>query len=308
MFTDMVGSTELAGRIGHRSADEVRQRHFASLQDSLAVHRGSEVKTLGDGIMAAFSSVSDALACAVTMQRAVTYCNRRDPDRSVAMRLGISAGETNVAHGDYFGQPVVEASRLCDAAGPAEIYISDIAKTLAGSIGLHRFELVGALELKGITSPVEAWRIDWDAGEDFALRVIIADDSVLLREGVASVLQAAGIDVVLQAADADTVLRSLTALRPHVVILDVRMPPTHTTEGLQAAERIRADHPEVGVLVLSAWVDPAAARRLLARATDGVGYLLKDRVGDIDQLTAAIRAVASGGSAIDPEVIARLDV
>jgi CheY-like chemotaxis protein len=256
--------------------------------------------------MAAFGSVSDGLACAVTMQRAVTYCNRRDPDRSIAMRVGLSAGETNVSDGDYFGTPVVEASRLCDEAGVGEIYVSDIARTLAGSIGLHRFQRVGALDLKGITSPVVAWRIDWDAGEDFALRVVVADDSVLLREGVASVLQAAGIDVVLQASDADTVLRSMTAVRPHVVILDVRMPPTHTVEGIQAAEQIRAEHPDVGVLVLSSWVDPSAARRLLAQATNGIGYLLKDRVGDIDQLTAAIRAIASGGSAIDPEVVARL--
>jgi serine/threonine-protein kinase len=150
------------------------------------------------------------------------------------------------------------------------------------------------------------WRLDWDPGEEFALRVALADDSVLLREGIASVLKAAGIDVVLQASDAETVERSLVTLRPHVVILDVRRPPTPTTEGLQAAERIRAEHPDIGVLVLSAWVDPDAARRLLANATDGIGYLLKDRVGDIDQLTAAIRAVASGGSAIDPEVIERL--
>jgi CheY-like chemotaxis protein len=307
MFTDLVGSTELSERIGHEMANEVRKRHFAALRDSLAVHRGSQIKTLGDGIMAAFDSVSDGLACAVTMQRAVTYCNRREPGHSIAMRVGVSAGETNVVDDDYFGAPVIEASRLCDAAGAGEICVSDIAKTLAGATGLHRFEPVGALELKGISSPVMAWRIDWDAGEDFALRVVLADDSVLLREGVASVLRSAGIDVVLQAADAETVLRSLTALRPHVVVLDVRMPPTYTTEGLQAAERIRAEHPDVGVLVLSAWVDPAAARRLLAQATDGVGYLLKDRVGDIDQLTAAIRAVASGGSAIDAEVVARLE-
>jgi DNA-binding NarL/FixJ family response regulator len=88
-----------------------------------------------------------------------------------------------------------------------------------------------------------------------------------------------------------------------VVVLDVRMPPTHTTEGLEAAEKIREEHPEIGVLVLSATVDASAARRLLDSATDGVGYLLKDRVADIDELTTAIRAVASGGSAIDPEVL-----
>jgi DNA-binding NarL/FixJ family response regulator len=156
-------------------------------------------------------------------------------------------------------------------------------------------------------APTLAWTVDWDPDEDFALRVALADDSVLLREGVASVLESAGIDVVLQASDAGTVLRALASVRPHVVVLDVRMPPTHTTEGLEAAERIRSEHPDIGILLLSASVDPGAARRLLHNATDGVGYLLKDRVADFDELTGAIRAVASGGSAIDPEVLARLE-
>jgi DNA-binding NarL/FixJ family response regulator len=172
---------------------------------------------------------------------------------------------------------------------------------------MHQLRPVGELQLKGRDAPLLTWQLEWDPEDGHALRVALADDSVLLRQGIASVLDSAGLDVVLQASDADTLLRSLVATRPHVVIVDVRMPPTHTTEGLEAAELIRAEHPGIGVLVLSAYVDPQAARRLLARATEGVGYLLKDRVGDMEQLTAAIRAVASGGSAIDPEVIARLE-
>jgi class 3 adenylate cyclase len=305
IFTDLVGSTGLSERLGPIRAIDVHQRHFASMRDALAVHRGVEVKTLGDGIMAAFDSVTDGLACAVTMQRAMARGNRNEHDFNLAMRVGLSTGEAQRSEGDYFGPPVVEASRLCDAAGPGTIYVSDVARVLAGS-GIHHFEPVGELELKGIAGPTRAWRVEWDPGEDFALRVALADDSVLLREGIASVLRAAGIDVVLQASDADTILQSMMAVRPHVVILDVRMPPTHTTEGLEAATKIRAEYPDVAVLLLSAGVDPGAARRLLAAATEGVGYLLKDRVGDIDQLTSAIRAVASGGSAIDPEVVAQL--
>lgn len=307
MFTDLVGSTELSGRLVPRDAAKVREGHFAALRDALSVHRGEEVKTLGDGIMAVFDSVSDGMACAVTMQRTVVRHNRLDRNRLLSMRVGLSTGEATVADGDYFGNPVIEASRLCSASPPGGIYVSDVARVLAGTNNLHRLHPVGELALKGLGSPVTTWQVDWDAEEEFALRVALADDSVLLREGVASVLQAAGIDVVLQASDAETVLRALTATRPHVVVLDVRMPPTHTTEGLQAAERIRAEYPDIGVLVLSASVDPGAARRLLQSATDGVGYLLKDRVADMDELTAAIRAVASGGSAIDPEVLARLD-
>jgi class 3 adenylate cyclase/CheY-like chemotaxis protein len=306
MFTDVVGSTELAGRVGPSLAAEIRERHFDSLRDALAVHRGHEVKTLGDGMMAAFDSVSDGIACAVTAQRAVVRHNQRDDGHPIAMRVGLSAGETTWDGVDYFGTPVVEASRLCNQAPANGIYVSDVMRVLAGAGGIHRLEPVGELVLKGLPAPVVTWSVDWDAEQDSGLRVAIADDSVLLRQGVASVLQSAGIDVVLQASDGDTVLRSLVATRPHVVILDVRMPPTHTTEGLKAAAQIRAEHPDIGVLVLSASVDPGAARRLLEHGTDGIGYLLKDRVGDVDELTAAIRAVASGGSAIDPEVVARL--
>jgi CheY-like chemotaxis protein len=280
--------------------------HLASLRDALSVHRGSEIKSVGDGIMAVFESVTDGVGCAVTMQRAVARHNRRDAEHPLALRIGLSGGEAILMDGDWYGPPVVEASRLCSQAGGSEIIVSDIVRALAGNGGMHRLAPLGELELKGINIPTVAWQVDWDAHEDFALRVALADDSALLREGVASALQSAGIDVVLQASDAETVLRSLVAVRPHVVVLDVRMPPTHTTEGLDAAEVIRAEHPEIGVLVLSASVDQFAARRLLKNVTHGIGYLLKDRIADMDELTAAIRTVASGGAAIDPEVLARL--
>jgi CheY-like chemotaxis protein len=237
------------------------------------------------------------------MQRGITRHNRRDPDRALAMRVGMSAGETVRAGDDYFGQPVIEASRLCSEAGGNEIIVADVVRVLAGTGGMHRLSPVGELQLKGLGVPTVAWQVDWDPDEEFALRVALADDSVLLREGVASVLSASGIDVVIQASEAETIMRSLEAVRPHVVVLDVRMPPTHTTEGLVAAEQIRSEHPEIGVLVLSASIDTVAVRQLLHQATDGIGYLLKDRVADVNELTTAIRAVASGGSAIDPVVL-----
>jgi len=302
MFTDLVGSTELGERLGPAATARLRELHFASLRDSMSVHRGSEVKSMGDGIMAVFESVIDGVGCAVTMQRAVARHNRREPARRLGMRVGISVGDAVRVDGDWFGAPVVEASRLCSHSGAGEIYVSDLVRILSGSSSMHRLAPLGELQLKGISIPTVAWAVDWDAQEEFALRVALADDAVLLREGVASALQGAGIDVVLQASDADTVMRALVAVRPHVVVLDVRMPPTHTTEGLDAAERIRAEHPEI------ASVDPFAARRLLRKVTHGVGYLLKDRIADMAELTAAIRTVASGGSAIDPEVMALLTV
>ena len=307
LFTDLVASTQLVQRVGPDRASEVLARHFAALRDALAVHRGSEVKTLGDGIMAVFDSVTDGLACAVTMQRAVARQNRLDSSIHLEMRVGLATGEASFDGEDYFGQPVIQASRLCTEAAGGGILVSDLLRLLAGSDGMHRLRSVGELELKGLTEPITAWAIDWDAGEEFALRVGLADDSVLLRQGMASLLAAAGIDVVLQTDDAESLIDALNSVRPHVVVLDVRLPPTHTTEGLDAAHRIKDAYPEIGVLVLSASVDPAAARHLLRSATDGVGYLLKDRVTDVEELLAAIRSVAAGGSAIDPAVLEGLD-
>jgi DNA-binding NarL/FixJ family response regulator len=172
--------------------------------------------------------------------------------------------------------------------------------------GIHRLEPVGELRLKGLPDPMTAWQVLWESSDETALRVALADDSGLLREGIARALESEGIDVVLQASDAEELMAGLAASRPHAVVVDVRMPPTHTTEGIDAAERIKAEHPEIGVLVLSASLQEGAARRLLEAATGGIGYLLKDSVGDVAELAAAVRTVASGGSAIAPDVVARL--
>jgi DNA-binding NarL/FixJ family response regulator len=138
------------------------------------------------------------------------------------------------------------------------------------------------------------------------VRVVVADDSTLLREGVVRLLEEAGLEVVGQAADAEELLRKARAHRPDVAIVDVRMPPTHTDEGLVAARRIRDELPEVGVLVLSQYVEVDYARELLAENAEGVGYLLKDRVADIQALTDAVRRVGTGGSALDPEVVSQI--
>jgi DNA-binding NarL/FixJ family response regulator len=138
------------------------------------------------------------------------------------------------------------------------------------------------------------------------MRVVVADDSVLLREGVTRLLAESGFDVVGQAADADDLLRKVGAHRPDVAVVDIRMPPTNTDDGLRAALRIRSDHPETGVLVLSAYIEEAYALELVAESAAGLGYLLKDRVSDVDTFIEAIRRVADGGSALDPEVVSRL--
>jgi DNA-binding NarL/FixJ family response regulator len=138
------------------------------------------------------------------------------------------------------------------------------------------------------------------------MRVVVAEDSVLLREGVARLLQEAGHEVVGQAGDADDLMRKVRAHKPDLAVVDVRMPPTQTDEGLRAAKEIRSELPGVGVLVLSGYVEPAYAQELLAENAEGLGYLLKDRVSDVTAFADAVERVGAGGSALDPEVVSVL--
>ena len=138
------------------------------------------------------------------------------------------------------------------------------------------------------------------------MRVVVADDSTLLREGVVRLLEDAGLEVVGQAGDAEELLRKVRAHKPDVAVVDVRMPPTHTDEGLRAAREIRAELPAVSVLVLSQYVEVAYASELLAESAEGLGYLLKDRVADAEALADAVRRVGGGGSVLDPEVVSEM--
>ena len=138
------------------------------------------------------------------------------------------------------------------------------------------------------------------------MRVVIAEDSLLLREGLATLLTEAGFEVVARTGDADDLLLKVRSYRPDVVITDVRMPPSQTDEGAAAAETIRAEHPEIGVLLLSQRVEVTRALRLFSDERGGFGYLLKDRVMDVDEFLDAVRRVARGGTAVDPEVVAQL--
>src|SRR5688500_18157774 len=138
------------------------------------------------------------------------------------------------------------------------------------------------------------------------MRVVVAEDSVLLREGVVRLLEESGFEVAGQAGDGEELLRKVRAHKPDVAIVDIRMPPTYTDEGLRAAREIRSELPEVGVLVLSQYVEQQYALDLLADNAEGVGYLLKDRVADVDAFADAVRRVADGGSALDPEVVSQM--
>jgi DNA-binding NarL/FixJ family response regulator len=138
------------------------------------------------------------------------------------------------------------------------------------------------------------------------VRAVIAEDSVLLREGLERLLSENGVEVVGSCETAEDLLLKVRSYSPDVAIVDIRLPPTHNDEGMQAALQIRADHPSVAVLVLSQYVEVGLAMKLLADSADGAGYLLKDRIGDVEEFVGAVHRVAEGGSAIDPIIVSTL--
>jgi class 3 adenylate cyclase/tetratricopeptide (TPR) repeat protein len=162
LFTDLVGSTELSSRLGPGAADALRQAHFGLLRGAIQVAGGTEVKNLGDGLMVAFTSLSRALACAVAMQQAIERHNRRGEGSPLSVRIGISAGEAIEDDGDYFGDPVIEASRLCAKAEGGQILAAEVVRAMAGRHATQEFASVGDLELKGLPEPVATVEVMWE--------------------------------------------------------------------------------------------------------------------------------------------------
>jgi class 3 adenylate cyclase/CheY-like chemotaxis protein len=300
MFTDLVRSTEVFSRLTPQAADEVRRAHFATLEQVIHARGGELVKTLGDGVMAVFPLASQAVDCAVEAQGRLFV--KEGAVSLPGVRIGVSVGEASSGDGDYHGAAVIEAARLCQAARPEQILCSRAVRLVAGAGAVQAFEPVGALTLKGLAAPVEADEVRWSPPEGAAPRVLIADDAVMLRQGIARLLEDDGFHVVGQAGDAEQLLALTAELRPDVVITDIRMPPGFELEGLNAALEIRERFPGIGVLVLSQYVVADYATSLLQRSERGVGYLLKERISAIDAFTDAVRRVAAGGTAIDPEL------
>jgi class 3 adenylate cyclase/ActR/RegA family two-component response regulator len=305
LFTDLVGSTSAWAGLDRAAADRRRTRHFALMRGDLAAHGGREVKNLGDGLMAVFESVGASLACAGAMQRSF-HAARRGGEPMLGLRVGLATGDVTEEQGDAFGLPVIAACRLCALATADQVLLPAALRGLLGP-DRHALRDAGVLELKGIGEPVPALELAWhEAGGD-ATRVVLADDATLVREGLARLLESEGIEVVAQVGDAVAALEAVAAERPHVVVLDIRMPPTHTTEGLEAAETILAAGDGIGVLLLSTHLDATYAHRLTAASTgSGVGYLAKERVVDVEEFAEAIRRVAGGGTAFDPELASAL--
>ncbi len=184
LFTDVVGSTELSQRLSPDAAEEVRRGHFSILRQAIAETGGTEVKNLGDGVMVAFASASAALACAVAMQQGVERDNR-GRKHSVGLRVGLSAGEVTREDDDYFGEPVIEAARLCATCESGQVLATDIVRGMAGRRNRHECRSFGELTLKGLTDPVETVEVVWEPlGGAETLTSIPLPSRLAVRPGV----------------------------------------------------------------------------------------------------------------------------
>jgi DNA-binding NarL/FixJ family response regulator/class 3 adenylate cyclase len=317
LFSDIEGSTRLVQRLGG-GYPGVLARHRELIRDAVVDAGGTEVDCRGDELFAAFSDAGEAVLAAAAAQRALA-AEPWPEGAEVRVRIGLHTGEPEVDGATYVGIDVHRASRVCTAGHGGQVLLSSATREAAP--GAETRDL-GAHSLPGIDEPERLYqlvapglaldfprpRLDGGPAVESAqrLRVVLAEDSVLLREGIARLLEDGGFEVVGQAGNAEELMLKVRSYKPAVAIVDIRMPPTHTDEGLRAAKEIREKHPETGVLVLSQYVETGYALDLLAESAEGVGYLLKDRVSDLDEFRSAVRRVAEGGSALDPTVVSQL--
>jgi DNA-binding NarL/FixJ family response regulator/class 3 adenylate cyclase len=311
LFTDLEGSTGLIRQLGDRYGD-LLDDHRRLLHNVVARHGGSEVDTAGDGNFIAFPTARDGVAAAVDAQRAMAD-HPWPPEAVVRVRMALHTGEPRLAEQGYHGLGVHLAARLCQSGRGGQILLSEATRAVIADDMPPGVTVVsvGERALKDFDRPQPVYEVVVEGVPEAvvgpaALRVVLAEDSVLLREGIARLLEGEGFEVVGQVDNPDDLVRRVGFAKPDVAIVDIRMPPTHTDEGLQAARRIRERHPGVGVLMLSQYVEAEYATGLLSEQAEGTGYLLKDRVANVAEFTDAVRRVAAGGSALDPAVVAQL--
>jgi DNA-binding NarL/FixJ family response regulator/class 3 adenylate cyclase len=314
LFADVESSTALQrdAPTDYPEAIAVLRRTLRELAEA---HAGVESDAVGDEYVAAFGAAPSAADAALAMQRALRDTTWPGAMR-VRVRIGLHTGTPALGDEGYTGIDVVRASRIANAGHGGQILVSDA--TLAQLDGISAHEL-GEFRLEGLSSAERIHQLlADDLPRDFpplrntismlgaGVTVVLADDTILLREGIARLLADAGFDVVAQSDNPDDLLRHVGMHKPGVAIVDIRMPPTHTDEGLRAAREIRERFPATNVLVLSQYVEAAYALDLFSESTEGLGYLLKDRVADIQEFATAVRRVAEGGSALDPAVVGEL--
>ena len=313
LFADLEGSTQLIQELGDEYATALADSRRL-LRSSVADAGGQEIDCRADEMFVVFRDAASAAEAAVAAQRAFV-AHEWPQGARVRVRIGLHTGQAAVADGGYVGLEVHRAARISSAGHGGQILLSQTTSSLLG----EQVRTLGEHELNGLPDPEPIFQLlAEDLPSEFpplrfarpsnrtSMRVVLADDSVLLREGIARLLEDAGMQVVAQSGTADDLLRHVGMHKPDVAVVDIRMPPTQTDEGLRAAHTIRERHPNVGVLVLSQYAEPAYALELLSESAEGVGYLLKDRVSDVDEFAAAVRRVGEGGSALDPTVVQML--
>jgi class 3 adenylate cyclase/DNA-binding NarL/FixJ family response regulator len=338
LFSDIEGSTQLLKQLGQRYED-VLADHNRLLQKAFADSAGREVDTQGDAFFVVFNRAKDAVAAALAAQRALAAHTWLD-GVAVRVRMGIHTAEPSVTPEGYVGLGVHRAARICSAGHGGQILLSQATQAVFVDEVLSGIRLrdLGEHLLKDLDRPERLFQLVVpDLPEDFPplrtveavappfagrereleteaaaltqrgqIRVVVADDSLIVREGLCRLLAENGFVIAGRAADAEGLLREVGIQRPAVVVTDIRMPPTHTDEGLVAAEQIRSTFPETGVLVLSQYLEPRYALRLLESYPERIGYLLKDRVSEMAVLGDAIRRIAEGECVIDPTIVSRL--
>jgi DNA-binding NarL/FixJ family response regulator/class 3 adenylate cyclase len=314
VFTDVEGSTQLVRQLGDSYA-QLLGDHRRLLREAVEEAQGHVVDHRGDEFFMVFDDPCRAAEAVMSAQRA--FAEHSWPDGvDLRVRMGMHTGRPNFRDGAYYGLDVHRAARIAQAGSGGQILLSQQTRDEVHQT--YELEDLGEHELPGLGEPERLFQLAVPglparfpplstARKGFrGMRVVLADDSVLLREGIARLLEDAGFEIVAQSGTAEDLVRHVGMHKPDVALVDIRMPPTQTDEGLRAAKQIRDRWPETGVLVLSQYVEPAYAMELLGENAEGVGYLLKDRVSDVDEFAAAVRRVGEGGSALDPAVVSQL--
>ena len=315
MIADVRGYTSYTQTYGDQAAARLAGGFAKITREVVESADGELLELRGDEALTVFGSARAAIKAAVALQDRFVTETVRDADMPLLVGIGIDVGEAVPVEGGYRGGALNLAARLCSLAAPGEILASSVATHLAGPLDGITFEDRGETRLKGMRDAVPVVRVCAQddpisrlsaSATPGGMRVAVADDSVLLREGVARLLKESGFIITAQAGDAEELLAAVAYDPPDVCVTDIRMPPTYTDEGLRAAHKIRARHPDVGVLLLSQYVETEFAVELVSAGASRLGYLLKDRVANLQEFTDAVRRVGAGGSVIDPEVVSRL--
>ena len=304
LFTDVEGSTGLVCALGDDRFADVLAVSRTLVCDAVARAGGRVLEARADESFAVFDEPAAAVAGALAAQRALAA--HAWPDGlDVRVRMGLHTGVAWEDDGHLVGLDVHRASRIADAGHGGQVLLSAETAALVDAAvrdlgehalpGLATYERIFQLEAPGLQADFPCLRGAVARG----LRVSLADDSVLVREGIARVLVDARMEIASQAGTAEQLLIDVEVNRPDVAVVDLRMPPGCGDEGLRAAKEIRSRFPETGVLLLSQSLEPAYAAEL-REAGGGVGYLLKDRVADLDQFADAVRRISEGEQVFDP--------